>query len=137
MDLGKNTYTQVSINKILELLSEFYGVQIKRSWLFQCLRYLEDNGLINRKRRYLNLEGGLIRSKPSLWSFPLKGVNWLFKRSVVGAALFRKNILLWLKKKDGRFPTERDFYGPPHDQTDHKAVERLKQLAAIATKDMP
>jgi hypothetical protein len=75
IDQGKKTHTPVSINKILELLTQFYDVHIGRSWLFQCLRELEDDGYICRQRRYLRLAGGLIRSIPSLWSLTPKGVN--------------------------------------------------------------
>jgi len=136
MDLGKNLYTQVSINKIIEILSQIYGVHVGRRRVFQCLRCLEDNGLITRRRRYWRLDGGLIRSRPSLWSFPLKGINWLAKRSVEGAALFRKNMILWLKKKDGRFPTEQDFYAPLDNQKGLKDIQRFERMAEGVAKDI-
>jgi len=70
---GKKTYTQVLINKILELLLQFHGVHVGRRRVFQCLRELKDDGYISRQRRYLRLAGGLIRSIPSLWSLTPKG----------------------------------------------------------------
>jgi hypothetical protein len=75
MSQAKKTYTQVSINKILELLTQFYGVHVGRRRVFQCLRELEDDGYICRQRRYLRLAGGLIRSIPSSWSLTPKGIE--------------------------------------------------------------
>lgn len=135
-DQGKNTYSRASINKILELLSKHYNINIKRRWLFQCLRDLEDRGFLKRKRRYSRYPGGLIQGIPSLWSFTLKGLHWLFKRGVTPAAALYKKMLLWLQKKDGRFPKKEDFFGPGDPQEDREAVERLKQLAEAVTKDI-
>ena len=136
MGEGKKTYTRASINKILELLSRFHNVHIKRRWLFQCLRDLEDDGYINRKKRYLQRDGGLIEQIPSLWAFTFKGLRWLVSMGVTKAAGLVEKTLSWLKKKDGRFPTEKDFNAPQVDPTDHEAVERLKLLAEGVTKDI-
>jgi len=69
---GKNTYTQASIDKILELLSDFHKINIQHRWLFQCLRDLEQLGYINRQIRYSPPVAGQIRQIPSLWSFTPK-----------------------------------------------------------------
>jgi hypothetical protein len=133
---GKKTYTQVSINKLLALLLKHHNIDIKRSWIFQCLRDIEDSGYIRRKRRYLQVEGGLIQGIPSLWSFTLKGLSWLVANGVTPAIDLYKNMISWLQKKEGRFPRKEDFFDPSYTKIDVKAIERLKQLAGSVTKDI-
>jgi len=136
MGQGKKTYTQASINRILELLSEFHNINIKRRWVFQCLRYLEDAGYITRRKRYNRHAGGLIEQIPSLWSFTHKGAQWLVKQGVYKAKRLATEILKKIMGDDGRFPTAKDFNAPQDDPTGRKDSERLKQLAGGVTKDI-
>lgn len=136
MGQGKKTYTQASINKMLELLSRFHNVHIKRRWVFQCLRYLEDAGYITRRKRYNRHAGGLIEQIPSLWSFTRKGAIYLVNQGVYKAKRLAKEILSHVMGGDGRFPTEKDFNASQDDPTGRKDSERLKQLAGGVTKDI-
>ena len=134
--LGKSRYTQASINRQLELLSKRHGVHIGRRWLLQCERNLEDEGYIVRTRRYWRLPGGLIRSRPSLWKFTVKGMKWLVSKAVIGARGFLNKMFSDLKKKAGRHPTEQDFYAPLDNKKAIIDIQRLKQMSEDVTKDI-
>jgi hypothetical protein len=135
--LGKEYVTYVSINKMLELLSQYHNVHIGRRWLLQCEKYLEDEGYIRRKRRYRHLAGGLIRSIPSRWSFTVKGMKWLVSKGAEGARRFLNNMISYLKNKDGRLPTKQDFFAPLNSEKGLIDIQRLKHKAEGVTKDMP
>jgi hypothetical protein len=136
MDRGKSKYSQASMNKMLELLSQFHGVDIGRSWGFQCLKDLEDEGYLKRTRRYWRLDGGLIRSRPSLWYFTVKGMKWLVSKAAEGSREFLNKMLLWLKKIDGRFPAEPDFFVPFDNQKALIDIQRFERMAEGVTKDI-
>lgn len=131
---GKNHYTVSAINTFLLNLAKFHKITIKRRWIFYCFRYLIDNGYIRRKSRYVRDDEGLITQIPSMVSFTLKGVVWLVSKGVSGAKAIYKSMMKYLKLKDNRFPSRKDFddgsWWP--DQSDQRKV--LEGLLGIATK---
>lgn len=136
MDQGKNHVSYASINKILELLSKYHKVNIKRSWLFECIRYLLDSGYISRMPRYEQRTGGVITQRPSMVSFRKKGIDWLLAKGVSGARIMLENLLNYFKRGDGRFPLEKEFTSKLMYPSDPIEASRLKQLAAISTKEI-
>ena len=108
MGQGKNHYTRVSINKIQKLLEKFHKIHVKRRWIFYCMRYLMDENLITKKKRYLNNDDGLINQIPSLHSFTQEGMWYLFKKRVTGAARVLKAMIIWERNKDKRWPKKAD-----------------------------
>ena len=109
MGQGKNHYTRVSINKIRELLEKFHKIHVKRRWIFRCMRYLMDENLITKTKRYLNNDDGLINQIPSLHGFTQKGMNYLFKKRVTGAWRVLKAMIKWEMNKDKRWPKKEDI----------------------------
>ena len=109
MGQGKNHYTRVSINKIQKLLEKFHKIHVKRRWIFYCMRYLMDENLITKKKRYLNNDDGLINQIPSLHSFTQKGMEYLSKMRVTGAYRVLKAIIKHAMNKDKRWPKKEDI----------------------------
>jgi len=114
MSQGKKHYSRVSINKIQELLEKFHKIHVKRRWIFYCMRYLMDENLITKKKRYRNDADGLINQIPSLHSFTQKGMEYLFKKRVTGAWKVLKAIIKHAMNKDKRWPKKVDT-GLPRD----------------------
>jgi len=136
MDQGKNHISYASIDRLIELLSEHHGVNIKRRWTFQCIRFLLDSGYISRMPRYRQGTGFAITQLPSMVSFRKKGIDWLLTKGVFGARTLLENILNYFKSGDGRFPKEKDFTSNLMYPPDPIEAKRLKHLAAISTKDI-
>ncbi len=109
MGQGKNHYTRVSINKIRELLEKFHKIHVKRRWIFRCMRYLMDENLITKTKRYLNNDDGLINQIPSLHSFTQKGMEYLSKMRVTGAYRVLKAIIKHAMSEDKRWPKKEDI----------------------------
>ena len=109
MSQGKKHYTRVSIDKIQELLEKFHKIHVKRRWIFYCMRYLMDENLITKTKRYLNNDDGLINQIPSLHSFTQEGMDYLFKKRVTGAWRVLKAMIKWEMNKDKRWPKKEDI----------------------------
>jgi len=136
MDQGKNHVSYASIDRLIELLSERHTVNIGRRWTFQCIRDLLDEGLITREPRYRQGTGGVISQLPSMVSFAKKGIDWLLANGVSKARILLENMINYFKRKDGRFPKEKDFTSNLVYPSDPIEAKRLKHLAAISTKDI-
>lgn len=136
MGQGKKHYSTAAINTILELLSKFHKIEIKRRWLFQCMKDLTDAGLMKRNTRYVHNENGLIAQIPSMIIFKLKGIVWLAKMGVKGAKAQYKAMVKFVQKEDKRFPTKKDFddgsWWP--EAADQRAA--LENLLGIVPKDI-
>jgi len=134
MGQGKSHYSTAAINSILDLLSKFHKINIKRRWLFQCLKDLTDAGLIKRDTRFVQDNNGLITQIPSMIIFKLKGICWLARMGVKGAKEVYKSMTKFLQKDDQRFPSRTDFddgsWWP--EAADQRAA--LEGLLGIATK---
>lgn len=130
MSSGKKHYTCVRVNKIIELLSHIHNINVKRAWLFRCLRDLEDAGFIRRKKRWKRYDDGEFEQLSSLITFTLKGVRYLVAKRVAGAAALLKRMLNWLKKDDERWPKEEDILKPPTDEEIRKNKRRFAELIA-------
>ena len=104
MGNGNSHYTKAHVDVIIDLLAKIHETKVKRRWIFECLRYLEDNGLIKRKKRYKRQDDGTILQTSSMISFTFKGVKELYKLGVRGARQLLDTMLKWWQKKDGRFP---------------------------------
>jgi len=114
MSQGENHYSRVSINKIQELLAKFHKIHVKRRWIFYCMRYLMDENLITKKKRYRNDDDGLINQIPSLHSFTIAGMKYLVARRVTGAWKLLKAMIKHAMNKDKRWPKTKDI-GAPKD----------------------
>ena len=114
MSQGKKHYTRVSIDKIQELLEKFHKIHVKRRWIFYCMRYLMDENLITKTKRYLNNDDGLINQIPSLHGFTQEGMRYLFRKRVTGAGRVLKAMIKWAMNKDKRWPKKEDI-GLPKD----------------------
>jgi len=131
MSQGKNHYSRVSINKIQELLGKFHKIHVKRRWIFYCMRYLMDENLITKKKRYRNDDDGLINQIPSLHSFTQKGMDYLSKKRVTGAWRVLKAMIKHAMNKDKRWPKKEDV-GLPKDFEQFKpSKEDWKNLFGI------
>jgi len=136
MGQGKNHYTRVSINKIQELLAKFHKIHVKRRWIFYCMRYLMDENLITKKKRFRNDDDGLINQIPSLHSFTIAGMKYLVAKRVTGAWKLLKAMIKHAINKDKRWPKTKDI-GLPKDFEQFKAnKEDWKNLRESVTKDM-
>ncbi len=109
MGQGENHYTKASTDRILEILAEIYDVHIKRRWLYYCMRWLQDYRYINRKTRHLNDSAGHISQISSMTSFTIKGVGHLVKMGVARAREKHQAMKAWVKRRDGRWPSEHDY----------------------------
>jgi len=133
----KNYYSLVCVNKIRELLAQYHGIHVGKRWIFQCLRYLEDIGLISRKPRYKHQSDGTIRQLSSIIAFTLKGALFLVSKKVKGAKKLMKKILLWIKTKDRRFPREKDIFKGEVSPLTPSDIEPFKTLINMVAKPMP
>jgi len=114
MGQGKKHYSRVSIDKIQRLLAKFHKIHVKRRWIFYCMRYLMDENLITKKKRYRNDESGLINQIPSLHSFTVAGMKYLVAKRVTGAWKALKIMVKHVMNKDKRWPGQKDV-GMPED----------------------
>jgi len=130
MDLKGNPYTKVSVDKTRELLAKKHNKPIERRWCFQCTSDLIDAGLITRQPRHPRMSDGTIRQISSMIAFTLKGVNYLISKGVEKAILIRKQILAWMKNKDKRFPTGKEFKEKDMRNIIKINSEELKLLAS-------
>jgi hypothetical protein len=106
---GRNKhYSSPRVDALLGLMEKHHRKKIRRRWLFQCLRDTEDGGYVVRKKRYRKNEDGEVEQISSLWSFTLKGAQYLFKKCVSGAGNLVKRILQWLNKGDDRWPQPKE-----------------------------
>ena len=110
---GKNHYTVGSVNKTLSLLKKYHKINIKRRWIFQCLKDLFDGGYITRKQRYVRRSAGIIGQIPSMIAFTLKGARYLVSRRVSGAIRLLKSILKFVTGDDQRWPSAENFVPSP------------------------
>ena len=134
MSQGKNHVSYSSIKAILKNLEKFHKIKIQRRWLFYCLRWLEDEGYIRRKARYSNDHNGLVTQIPSIIWLTLKGVVWLVSKGVVGAKKLYKSMVTYLKKKDGRSPTRKEFDDGSYKPATPEERKRLNDLLDGVTK---
>ena len=114
MSQDKKHYSRVSIDKIQKLLAKFHKIHVKRRWIFYCMRYLMDENLITKKKRYRNDESGLINQIPSLHSFTVAGMKYLVAKRVTGAWKVLKVMIKYVLNKDKRWPKKEDI-GVPED----------------------
>lgn len=125
---GNNHYCKPAPNRTIKLLKEFHKTDIKRSWFFQCCKDLEMDGYIKREVRRLYPPGPEIRQIPSMWTFTIKGALYLKANRVVGADQLVKNMIAWINKNDGRWPTIKDIL-PQEPMTSRE--ETVNQLFEV------
>jgi len=82
---GQNQYSLISINKIIQLLQKFHGLKVKRRWVFACMKYLIDQGYLQRRARYKNKKPHKFHRLSSLLFVTAKGAQFLTRKGVVGA----------------------------------------------------
>jgi len=109
MDLKGNPYTKASVLKIIELLEKMHKIKVNRRWVFQCFADMIKAGLITRRARFKHERDGSIRQLSSIVAFTLKGGKFLLDKRVSGAKLLMDKILNWIKNKDKRWPTRKDY----------------------------
>jgi hypothetical protein len=126
----KNHYAAPSVNSILGLLEKHHHVEVRRRWLFQCLRDLEDAGYITRRIRRVKQGDGAILQVPSLWAFSLKGAQYLFKKCVAGAGDLMHKMLTWLNKGDSRWPETPKLSLPPTDVRGQEGMFHIGKILA-------
>lgn len=125
---GKNHYTLVSVNKIIELLKERHGTQVKRRWVFQSIRDIIDKGLLSRKPRYNRRRDGTVNQLSSVIAITLKGAKLLVSKKISGSMLLLKNILSWIRNKDKRFPKEKELAPGGFKEINPAELRRLELL---------
>ena len=101
---GKKHYIFPSIDALIDLLAARHATQIKRRWAFRCIKYLEDQGLITRRPRYVKDKDRGYKQIPSLIAFTLAGARKLYSCGLDSAARLAKEIMGWIKGGDKRFP---------------------------------
>lgn len=131
---GKKHYSLISINKIIALLKKLHKTQVKRRWVFQCIRDMINAGLLSRKARYLHKSDGTINQLSSITAITLKGAKLLVSKRVSGAFLLLKNIMAWIKNQDKRFPNKEDYTKQRNTEMDEQERRALEKLAENALK---
>lgn len=131
---GKKNYSLVSIDKVIELLKRFHKVEVKRRWVFKCMRYMLDSGFLSRKSRYGHRDDGKIFQLSSIIAITVKGAKLLISKRVSGAFLLLKNIMAWVKKQDKRFPKTEDVMPIDPKDLDPEVLRRLENLAENVLK---
>jgi len=128
MGQGETHYTKASVNRIIEILAEFYDVHVHRRWVFYCIRWLIDHGYITRKPRVYNDSAGRVSKKSSMIAFTIKGFKHLTKMGVTSARAIKDSMIAWSNRHDGRWPSEHHFDGRSYPSDKPQDKERLKQL---------
>lgn len=128
MQGGKQHYTKASVDALRGLLKKFHGIEVGRRWIFECLRCMEDEGLIRRKERYYHNPDGSFVQLSSMTSFTLRGVRYMVSKRIAGAKKLLDSMISWFKRRDGRFPKpdpEIEKFTPLETE---KNLRRVKQL---------
>lgn len=125
---GNKHYVVVSIDTLQKLLSRHHGVQVERRWIFYCMAYIRQAGLIRCKRRFEPNEGNLIRWKPSMATFTLAGAQYLCKKMVHGAHELKHRIWNWIQQRSGQWPAPEDIYPGDDRLTADENLNRLRKL---------
>jgi len=133
---GKNHYSLISVNKIIKLLSKIHTTQVKRRWVFQCLRDIIDAGFLSRRPRFKRHRDGTINQLSSITAITLKGAKLLVSKKISGAVLLLKNILSWAKNQDKRFPKKREILPEDFREIDPAELRRLELLACRVLKSV-
>lgn len=136
MSQGLNHYTLSSTKTYLKNLSKFHEIEIQRSWFYESFRWLDDNGYVNRQKRYQQKDNGLISQIPSMITFTLKGVAWLVSMGVGGARKIYNSMMKYLKKQDNRWPSRSQFDDGSYKPEDPGERERLNALLGNVTKEL-
>jgi len=134
MSQGKNHYTVVSIDKIIDLLKDYHKIQVKRRWIFYCIRDLLDAGLLTRKPRYQQGTGCTISQVSSMISFTLKGARYLVSKRVNGAWRMWKRIVSYLKNNDHRWPKMKEIVKPDESEAFKPSLDDWNSLRGIVGK---
>ena len=134
MGQGNSHYSVAAVNTILELLSKFHKIKIKRRWLFQCMKDLIDAGFIKRDPRHRNDDNGLITQIPSMIFFKLRGIVWLVNMGVKGAREIYKRMVAHINGPDKRAPKQKDLDDGSYKPADPNEAKRLKDLLESVTK---
>lgn len=101
---GGKHYCTPSIRAIQELLYQRHNIKVGRSWIFECIKNIEDDGYIARRKRYSKTPDGQVIQKSSIISITLMGARKLYDLGVAGAKHLIKSITNWLHRNDNRFP---------------------------------
>ena len=125
---GNNHYCTPSPNKVIELLKRFHNVVIKRSWYFQCCNDLEQTGYLKREKRYIYPPGPEIRQLPSMWTFTIKGIEYLVANQVEGAAETLKRMIAWQNQNNGRWPQIKDILPQEPLTSREVAIRRCEEI---------
>ncbi len=128
MSQGKNHYSCVSIAKILKLLHSHHKIDIKRRWLFQCIRDMIDKGLLSRKSRHVRDSQGHIEQIPSMLTFTIRGARYLVSKRVSGAFKLLKSMLKFVSGGDKRWPHPKDVAGPAVEENFRPSRDDWKKL---------
>jgi len=132
--LRTNYYTVVSRKKIIQLLMKHHKITASYRWVGECIKFLEKEGYISRRFRYDHNCAGYIKQFSSILAPTIKGAKFLIKRRVEGASIILKNILSWLKKPDGRYPTKKDISPAALKEIEPETLGRLEDMAKMVIK---
>lgn len=131
---GKKHYCQPRPNTLIELLEKYHKIYIQRRWFFQCMRDLEDQGLICRKRRWIHTDDNTVYSESSLWFFTIRGAQFLKSKAISGAADLLKRMLEWLHRDDSRQPDMKTL-APREPEIDRaEGIRRVQALLEAVFK---
>lgn len=125
---GGNQYIVPNWKKLLELLETYHKISIQRSWLFECLRDLQRDFYISRRRRYVKTRPSEIRSIPSLLTLTSKAVKFLKTKGFREALRLLHGLRDFYRKHDGRFPVPADVIHSDQPLTREEALDFLKKL---------
>jgi len=129
---GKNgTYSLCSVDAMIKTIFKRFGKVVKRRWVFQCLRYMEDIGMINRKERKGQNTDGTYWQKSSQITLCAKGARYLWKMGVAGAKTLWKSIIAWAEGKDKRWPNKKDIYPLRTNSNEIEIPRGLKALVGM------
>jgi len=125
---GKKHYATPRISHLLDLLGTYHKITIQKSWAYDIIHQMVQDGFLLRKRRWRHGGDGKFDGLPSMVSFTFLGLRYLVSKSIEGAREMLKALEEWYKKKDNRFPAPAQLEAAEAWLSPEENRERIKNL---------
>lgn len=125
---GNSHVIMPGVRALQKILMKEYGVCVGIRWIYQCLRDLENLGLIRRKTRPRVDKEGKFRSLSSMIVFTVSGVMYLKQSLIEGSTERWRKTLEWLKRNDRRFPSESELIGDGYQDLISRNLYEIRKI---------